>query len=139
MHRIVFREVVKVFIHELVIKCWHWRVIVFVQKCLLSEHGRLERRHLLVRWQPHLLDVDVDLRGAEMGILYAGKLNDRLLASGGPEFSGPFPVRIDANGDSGNDEIIGGDGPDNITDGPGDDVVRGGANDDSIVDADSSG
>ena len=78
-------------------------------------------------------DFDVDLRGAEMGILYAGKMNDRLLASGGPEFSGPFPVRIDANGDAGDDEIIGGDGPDNITDGPGDDVVRGGANDDSIV------
>jgi Ca2+-binding RTX toxin-like protein len=78
-------------------------------------------------------DVDVDLRGAEMGILYAGTGNDRYLASGGPEFSGPFPVRIDANGEAGDDEIVGGDGPDNITDGPGNDVVRGGANDDGIV------
>ena len=77
-------------------------------------------------------DVDVDVRGADMGILYAGKANDRLLGSGGPEFSGPFPVRIDANGDAGDDEIVGGNGPDNITDGPGNDVVRGGANDDSV-------
>lgn len=78
-------------------------------------------------------DVDVDLRGAEMGILYMGEGNDRYLASGGPEFSGPFPVRIDANGGGGNDEIVGGNGPDNITDGPGNDVVRGGASDDDIV------
>lgn len=78
-------------------------------------------------------DVDVDLRGADNGILYAGTGNDRYLASGGPEFSGPFPVRIDANGDTGDDEIVGGNGPDYITDGPGNDVVRGGANDDSIV------
>jgi hypothetical protein len=78
-------------------------------------------------------DVDVDLRGADMGTLYAGKGNDRYLASGGPEFSRPFPVRIDANGEAGDDEIVGGNGPDNITDGPGNDVVRGGANDDGIV------
>jgi RTX calcium-binding nonapeptide repeat (4 copies) len=78
-------------------------------------------------------DVDVDLRDAEMGVLMSGAGNDHVLASGGPEFTGPFPGRVDVNGEEGNDQIAGGTGPDNITDGPGDDDVSGGADKDQII------
>jgi len=78
-------------------------------------------------------DSDVDLRGAEMAIIYADGGDDRILANGGPEFTGAFPMRIDVNGGDGDDELNGGAGPDNFTDGAGNDIVRGGANDDSIA------
>jgi len=78
-------------------------------------------------------DVDVDLRDAEMGVLMSGPGDDHVLASGGPEFTGPFPVRVDVNGDEGNDQLAGGTGPDNFTDGPGDDDVSGGADKDQII------
>jgi hemolysin type calcium-binding protein len=78
-------------------------------------------------------DSDVDLRGAEMATIYADDGNDHVLAGGGPEFSGPFPMRIDVNGGSGDDEVAGGDGQDNITDGPGNDRVSGGADNDTIA------
>ncbi len=78
-------------------------------------------------------DVDLDLRGATLGVLMSDTGDDRVLASGGPEFTGPFPMRVDVNGGDGDDQLAGGNGPDNITDGPGNDDVRGGANDDQIV------
>ena len=77
-------------------------------------------------------DSDVDVRGAEMAVYYGGGRSDRMLAGGGPEFTGPFPVRIDANGGRGNDELVGGAGPDDFLDGPGNDIVRGGADNDVI-------
>jgi hypothetical protein len=76
---------------------------------------------------------DVDLREAELLVLLSGQGDDRVLAGGGPEFSGPIPMRADVNGGDGDDELVGGSGPDNFHDGLGRDVVRGGADGDSIA------
>jgi Ca2+-binding RTX toxin-like protein len=84
-------------------------------------------------------DADVDVRGGELAVFYGGAGNDRMLADGGPGFTGPLPFRIDANGTAGDDELAGGSGSDNITDGPGNDVVRGGANDDHIAESPPAG
>ena len=76
---------------------------------------------------------DVDLRDAELAVLMAGTGDDRVLASGGPEFLGPFQERVDLGGDEGNDQLAGGDARDNISDGPGNDDVSGGGADDALA------
>jgi Ca2+-binding RTX toxin-like protein len=75
-------------------------------------------------------NVDVDLRDAEMAVLLSGTGNDRVLASGGPEFSGPLPFRADINTDEGDDVVFGSNGSGLITAGPGRDEVHGGAGSD---------
>jgi hemolysin type calcium-binding protein len=76
---------------------------------------------------------DVDFRDVQLAVLLSGPGDDRVIASGGPEFTGPLPIRADVNGDTGDDEIATGSGADHITDGDGNDVVSGGANDDNII------
>ncbi len=71
-------------------------------------------------------NVDVDLRDAEMAVLLSGPGNDRVLANGGPEFSGPLPFRADINADEGDDLVFGSSGSGFITAGPGRDEVHGG-------------
>lgn len=76
---------------------------------------------------------DVDLRDAELLVLLPGAGDDRVIASGGPEFAGPIPMGADINGGEGDDEIAGGSGHDKIQDGDGNDVVRGGSGDDDVA------
>ena len=78
-------------------------------------------------------NADVDLRDAELAVLLSGPGNDRVLADGGPEFSGPLPFRADINADEGDDLVAGSSGSDNIHAGAGRDEVHAGAGDDGIV------
>jgi Ca2+-binding RTX toxin-like protein len=78
-------------------------------------------------------DSDVDLRDTELLVLLAGAGDDRVLASGGPEFEGPLSTRVEINGDEGDDQLAGGNGRDHFLDGPGDDAVSGGADNDTIA------
>jgi hypothetical protein len=75
-------------------------------------------------------NVDVDLRDAEMAVLLSGPGNDRVVANGGPEFSGPLPFRADINADEGDDLVLAGSASGFITAGPGRDEVHGGAGSD---------
>jgi hypothetical protein len=75
---------------------------------------------------------DIDLRDAELLVLMPGAGSDRVFAGGGPEFTGPVPVRIDLNAEEGNDQVIGGSGSDHFLDGVGDLTVNGGAGDDLV-------
>jgi hypothetical protein len=77
---------------------------------------------------------DVDLRDNELMVLLPGDGNDRVLASGGPEFDGPLPTRVEINGGEGDDQLAGGNGRDHFFDGPGNDRVNGGADNDSVGD-----
>ena len=76
---------------------------------------------------------DVDLRDTELVVLMSGAGDDRVLASGGPEFDGPLSTRVEINGEEGDDQLVGGNGPDHFLDGPGTDNVNGGANNDAIA------
>jgi Ca2+-binding RTX toxin-like protein len=71
-------------------------------------------------------NVDVDLRDAEMAVLLSGSGNDRIVANGGPELSGPLPFRADINADEGDDLVFAGSASGFITAGPGRDEVHGG-------------
>jgi Ca2+-binding RTX toxin-like protein len=75
-------------------------------------------------------NVDVDLRDAEMAVLMSGPGNDRVLANGGPELSGPLPFRADINADEGDDLVAGSEASEFITAGTGRDEVHGGGGDD---------
>jgi hemolysin type calcium-binding protein len=76
---------------------------------------------------------DVDLRDTELVVLLPGAGDDRVLASGGPEFEGPLATRVEINGDAGDDQLVGGNGRDHFLDGPGSDDVNGGSDNDSIA------
>jgi Ca2+-binding RTX toxin-like protein len=78
-------------------------------------------------------NVDVDLRDTELPILLPLRGNDRVLANGGPEFSGPMLTRVNLVGQEGDDELTGGSGSDIFEDEGGADVIRGGPGDDFFL------
>ena len=82
---------------------------------------------------------DADIRGVEHAVVLAGTGNDRVLAGGGPEFSGPLGLRIEINAGPGDDRLAGGNGPDHFLDDTGSDEVRGGAGDDSMMEQGPNG
>ena len=82
------------------------------------------------------LDFDLEFSGVDQRVaLDTGNGDDRVLANGGPEFTGPLTTGIFyVDSGSGNDTIVGGDLDDLFIPGSGNDDMRGGAGDDRFID-----
>jgi Ca2+-binding RTX toxin-like protein len=83
------------------------------------------------------LDFDLEYSGVDQRVtLDTGDGDDRVLANGGPEFTGPLTTPIFyVDVGSGNDTVVASDLDDFLVAGSGSDDMRGGAGDDRVFDA----